>query len=509
MRVLATITIINSRTCRETRLCGEIKMCGIFAVIGAENAAAELYVGLVHLQHRGQDAAGIMVFDFDDPNNGIKISKDIGLVSDVFSEAKLLALPGQMGIGHTRYPTVGVGDVKEVQPFFNRYPDGIGLVFNGNVVNYPLLKEKLRKRRVYLSSNSDAEVLLQIFGDAYGKNSYGAEAVFKAVEEVHSEAIGGYSAVVLIAGKGIAAFRDPNGIRPLVMGEKTLNGKKKSYAFASESVALSTQGYGNLRDLKPGEAVFVDGKLKVHSKVVTAGEPKPCVFEYVYFSSVESVYEGKAIYDVRKKLGKELAAKVRRKWPDLKVDLVIPVPDTSRPAASSLAEALGVPYEEGLVKNRYIGRTFIMPVQKARENAMKLKLRPIESVIKGKNIMVVDDSIVRGTTSKRIVGLLRESGAKKVYFVSTFPPIRNPCYYGIDFQQEEELIAHGRTIKEVEKEIGADRLVYMSLEGLQKAVGTDKLCIACVTGDYPTTTEHTKELTELRKKHIAQISLKC
>src|SRR3989338_4490679 len=484
-------------------------MCGVFAVIGVENAAAELYVGMVHLQHRGQDAAGLITFDFKDPNNGVKISKDIGLVSDVFTEQKLMALDGQMGIGHTRYPTVGVGDVKEVQPFFNRYPDGIALAFNGNIVNYLVLKEKLRMSRVYLSSNSDGEVLLQLFGDSYGSGSgNGPEAVFRAVKDVHREVIGGYAVVIMIANKGIAAFRDPNGIRPLLMGEKSLNGKK-SYAFASESIALTIQGYENIRDLKPGEAGFVDSQLKVHSEVIQAAEPSPCVFEYVYFSTVESVFEGKQIYNVRKNLGHELAAKLKERWPELEVDVVIPVPDTSRTAASALAKALEVPYEEGLIKNRYIGRTFIMPVQKIRENAMKLKLKPIESVIKGKKVMVVDDSIVRGTTSRRIVELLRESGAKKVYFTSTFPPIRNPCYYGIDFQRKEELIAHGRTIEEVEKEIGADKLIYQDVEGLQRAVGTEKLCTACVTGKYPTTTEHTKELTELRRKHLAQATSKC
>ncbi len=484
-------------------------MCGIFAVIGAERAAAELYVGLVHLQHRGQDAAGMMTFDLKDPENGIKISKNIGFVSNIFNDQHLLTMKGQMGIGHTRYPTVGVGDVKEVQPFFNRYPDGIGMAFNGNIVNYPTLKEKLRSQRVYLSSSSDAEVLLQIFGDSYGKGKSGdSEAIFNAVKTVYKEAIGGYSVVALIANKGIVAFRDPNGIRPLLMGEKKLNGKK-SYAFSSESIALSIQGYEEIHDLKPGEAVYVDKDHKVHAKVIQSEKPAPCVFEYVYFSTVESVYEGRPIYDVRKRLGEELAAKVKKRWPDMKIDVVIPVPDTSRTAANSLAQALGVPYEEGLIKNRYIGRTFIMPVQKLRENAMKLKLKPIESVIKGKNIMVVDDSIVRGTTSKRIVELLRESGAKKVYFLSTFPPIRNPCYYGIDFQNKEELIAHGKTIEQVEKDIGADRLIYMDVEGLEKAVGTTNMCTACVTGNYPTTTEHTKELSQLRKKHIAQITSKC
>lgn len=483
-------------------------MCGIFAVIGAENAAAELYVGLVHLQHRGQDAAGIMTFDFNQPDNGIKTVKGVGLVSSVFDDIRLSFVNGQMGIGHTRYPTVGVGDVKEVQPFFHEYPDGVGIAFNGNIVNYPMLKEKLRKKRIYLSSDSDAEVLLQIFCESYGKGNGNANSVFNAVREVHDESIGAYSVVCLIANKGILAFRDPNGIRPLLMGEKKTNGKTM-YAFSSESIALSIQGYEKVRDLKPGEAVFVDKKLRVHSKVVTKAEPAPCVFEHVYFSSVESAYEGKPVYEVRKNLGQELAAKVRKLWPDLKVDLVIPVPDTSRPAANSLAQSLSVAYEEGLVKNRYIGRTFIMPVQKIRENAMKLKLKPIDTVIRGKRIMVVDDSVVRGTTSRRIVELLRESGAKKVYFLSTFPPIRNPCYYGIDYQRREELIANGKTIPEIEKEIGADRLIYMDAEGLYRAVGTDKICMACVTGKYPTTTKHMNELASLRKTHLAQVTNKC
>jgi amidophosphoribosyltransferase len=484
-------------------------MCGIFAVIGAENAAAEIYVGLVHLQHRGQDAAGMMTFDFGRPDNGIKISKNIGMVSGVFDDSTLRLMTGQMGIGHTRYPTVGVGDVKEVQPFFHEYPDGVGIAFNGNIVNYPLLKDKLKKKRVYLSSDSDAEVLLQMFCASYGKGKEGdAESIFSAVKEMHSDVIGAYSVVALIANKGIVAFRDPNGIRPLLMGEKLIGGKK-SYAFSSESIALSIQGYEKIRDLKPGEAVFIEKNLKVNAKVITKAEPAPCVFEYVYFSTVESTYEGRNIYEVRKKLGEELAAKAKKLWPDLKVDLAIPVPDTSRPAANSLAKSMGIPYEEGLVKNRYIGRTFIMPVQKIRENAMKLKLKPIESVINGKNLMVVDDSIVRGTTSRRIVELLRESGAKKVYFLSTFPPIRNPCYYGIDYQRREELIANGKTIAEVEKDIGADRLIYMDVEGLERAIGTSKLCIACITGKYPTELGGIDQLSNLRRTHLNQISGKC
>ncbi len=481
-------------------------MCGIFAVAGVENAAAEIYLGLIHLQHRGQDACGITTCDVK--NGEVYRVKDTGLVSDILTEENVATLKGSIGIGHTRYPTVGVGDRREVQPFFVKKPDGIGLAFNGNVVNYPILKKKMMEEgRVYLTSNSDAEVLLQIFADEYEKQN-GTDGIFASVKKVYDEVIGGYSVVIVIAKKGILAFKDPNGIRPLIMGERQANGKK-SHAFSSESIALTIQGYNNLRDLKPGEAVFVDNDGKVHEKVLMTEKPAPCSFEWVYFSTVESVLEGKPVYEVRKKLGVALAEKIKRKWPELEIDLVMPVPDTSRPAANALAQALGVPYEEGLVKNRYVGRTFIMPVQKVRENAVKLKLKPIEATIKGKKVMIVDDSIVRGTTSRRIVQLLRESGAKKVYFVSTFPPIVSPCYYGIDFQHKEELIAGEKSIEEVEKAIGADKLIYMDVEGLETALGTKELCTACVTEKYPTPTKHTKELAELRKKHIAQVTAKC
>ncbi len=477
-------------------------MCGIIGVAGTEEAAAEIYFGLVHLQHRGQDACGIITCDTG--SGEVFRVKDVGMVSDVLTPDKMKAVKGNIGIGHTRYPTVGVGDRREVQPFFVKKPDGIGLAFNGNIVNYPLLKRKLREeRRVYLTSNSDAEVILQIFADEYEKGT-GVESKFNAVKKVYDEAIGGYSVVIVIANKGVLAFKDPNGIRPLVMGEKAVKGKK-SYAFASESIALTMQGYNSISDLKPGEAVFADSKGNVQRRTIKADKPAPCVFEWVYFSTVESVIGGKSVYEARKSLGEQLAEKIKRKWPDLEIDLVMPVPDTSRPAANALARALNVPYEEGLIKNRYIGRTFIMPVQKMRDDAVKLKLKPVDATIKGKNVMVVDDSIVRGTTSRRIVKLLRESGAKKVHFVSTFPPIISPCFYGIDFQHAEELIAAGRKIDAVEKEIGADKLIYMDVEGLEKAIGTRELCTACVTEKYPTSVEHSKELAELRKSHQAKM----
>jgi amidophosphoribosyltransferase len=476
-------------------------MCGIFGVSGVKHASAEVYVGLVHLQHRGQDAAGIAVFN--ENNGSVGIVKEKGLVTSIFTEENIKKLQGSMGIGHTRYPTAGVNSITEVQPFFTHSANGVAMAFNGNIVNYPSLKNELqKKKKLYLSSDCDAEGLLEIFAEEYGKRT-GANSVFKAVEKVHRKVVGAYSVIALLAGSGIVAFKDPNGIRPLVMGQRK-NGKM-SYAFASESIALTIQGYNNLRDLKPGEAVFVDKSGKVHSRIVTKARHAACVFEWVYFSTVESVLEGQPVYTVRKRLGEELAAKIKKRWPKLKIDFVIPVPDTSRPAAMGLAEALGVPYGEGLVKNRYVGRTFIMPTQKVREAAMELKMKPIEIMLKGKNVMVVDDSIVRGTTSRRIVKLLRASGARKVYLVSTFPPIRYPCFYGIDFQHQEDLIAYKRKISEIEKTIGADKLIYMEMSALQRAVGIKGLCMACLSGRYPTSLRNSKQLAKLRKHHIGQV----
>ena len=479
-------------------------MCGIFAVTGSANASAELYFGMLHLQHRGQDAAGMAVYD---KKQGSSIIREKGMVADIFTQQKISTLSGDMGIAHTRYPTVGVNAVEEVQPFVLKHPSGIALAFNGNIVNYPILKTELNEQKgISMNSNCDAEALLHIFADAYEKDG-GAEAVLNAVEKVYDRVIGGYAVVVLLEGKGILAFKDPNGIRPLLMGERK-NGEI-THAFSSESIALTIQGYENIRDLKPGEAVFIDQEGKVHEKILRKDKHTPCVFEWVYFSTVESTLGEKAVYSVRERLGQELAKKVRKLWPDLDVDYIIPVPDTSRPAANSLANTLKIPYGEGLVKNRYVGRTFIMPTQKIREEALELKMKPIEPMIKGKKIMVVDDSIVRGTTSKRIVKLLKKSGAEKVYLLSTFPPIRNPCFYGIDFQNDEDLIAHEKKIKEIEVEIGADKLIYMDIDALKRAVGEENLCMACVTGEYPTDTKGSKTLAALRKEHLAKTRPTC
>ncbi len=473
-------------------------MCGIFAVIGSSQAAAELYIALTHQQHRGQDASGIVT---SNGSGKLNVLRGKGIAVDIFSEADIRSLDGFMGIAHNRYPTAGCGDVNECQPFFE---GNTGIAFNGNIVNYPSLKKQMESSGRSFFSGSDGELLLYAFSDLYKKHGF-----FSAVKTIQETFVGGYSVVGVIDGKGIFAFKDSNGIRPLVMGSRKDMDGKKSYAFASESIALSIEGYNSIRDLDNGEAVFISADLKVESKVVVAKERTPCVFEFVYFASVESMLEGLPVYGVRRGLGKALAGKVREKWPGIDVDVVIPVPDTSRPAAVSLAQNLGVPYEEGLVKNRYIGRTFIMPSQKIRDTALKLKLKPIESVIRGKKVMVVDDSIVRGTTSKRMVRLLRDFGANKVYLLSTFPPIRHPCFYGIDFTNEKELIACGKTIDEVEKEIGADRLVYMDPEALKDVVGLKGLCMACITGIYPTSTDDSKEMQEQRQKDYEEMKMRC
>ena len=467
-------------------------MCGVFGVIGTSEAAAELYIALTHQQHRGQDASGMAVSDY---NGNLSVVREKGLASEIFDEEKVRSLKGMMGISHNRYPTAGFGDVKECQPFFVE-ESGVSLAFNGNIVNYPNLKKKMEAEGKKFLSHSDGELLLYVFAEEYNKNGF-----MSAVKLCQEKLIGGYAVVGMISGKGIFAFKDPNGIRPLLFGKR--NGS--SYGFASESIALSIEGYSEIRDLKAGEAIFVSKDLKVEDKVCVAREKTPCIFEYVYFSTVESKLEGIPIYDVRRRLGSKLAERLKKEHPNLEIDVVIPVPDTSRPAADSLAKTLGKPFEEGLVKNRYIGRTFIMPTQKVRENALRLKLKPIESVIRGKNVLVVDDSIVRGTTSKRIVQLLRDYGAKKVYLVSTYPPIRHPCVYGIDFTNEKELVAYNRTVDEIKKEIGADELIYMDPKDLKEAVGLPSVCMACVTGEYPTPTEHAKELQEQRQEDYKRI----
>jgi len=475
-------------------------MCGIFGIIGSKQANRDIFMGMLQLQHRGQDAAGIIMYDFEHPpeKSGITQKKGSGLVQNIFDEQSIMSLKGEMGIAHTRYPTAGTGEENEIQPFFLQYPEGIGLALNGNIINFPQLKRELQdEHRRHLVSNCDAEALLHVFAKEYSKNG-GREGIFMAVKTIFDKVIGGYSVVMLIAGKGLLVFRDPSGIRPLLIGKRSSD---SSYAVASEDKALIALNYKEIRNLLPGEAIFIDDKLNLTSKILKEGKVAHCAFEWIYFANVESKIEGRSVYEVRSKIGAILAEKIRTQFPDLKADVVIPVPDTSRTAANALARALGVPYEEGLIKDRYIYRTFIMATQKKREDAVKLKLKPIEYVLKGKNVIIVDDSIVRGTTSKCIIKLVREAGANKVYYVSTFPPIRHPCYYGVDFQSREELMAHGKTVPEVEKAIGVDKLIYSEPKFLKEAIGVP-ICYACVSGKYPTKIDDAEELSRLRKEHI-------
>ncbi len=479
-------------------------MCGVVGIIGPEEAAKEVFLGLFTLQHRGQDAAGILSYN-EGEGPGFHLYKDNGLVESVFNEEIVNRLPGRMAIGHTRYSTVGKsGDTRDIQPLVLNYPYGIGMAHNGNLVNYYPLVEKLRRERHRMPlTNSDLEVIQNLFADALLEAGGGIDEKLSfaqletAVNSVMKSAIGGYSVVSMIAGQGMFAFRDPKGIRPLILGKREAmvrdaTGalvKKDAYCVTSEMVLLNFLGYEPIGDLQAGELIFVDLEGKLERKVLPLAQtPTPCMFEWVYFAGAESVLEGKPVYNARLELGKGLARKIRSHIDrgEMKPDIVVPVPETSRIAAIALAEELGLPYREVLIKNRYIQRSFILNTPEKRAKAVDLKLNPVRSEIEGKNVLLVDDSIVRGTTSKRLVDLVRRAGAKEVYFVSTCAPIRNPCYYGIDFPSTEELIATGRDEKQIAEALNADQVIYLDQERLREAIGLKSLCMACLDGKYPT-----------------------
>jgi len=429
-------------------------MCGIIGIKN-ENVSYPIYTGLNTIQHRGQESCGIIT----EYNGKYYLKKDLGLVNKVFDERDLIDLAGNVGIGHVRYPTVGSDPKKNAQPFFTLDPK-IAMVHNGNVVNYYQLRSELKREGRKIESGCDVEVILHSLAEELNKTKDIEESVYNVMDRVK----GSYSCLALIGNK-LVAFRDPYGIRPFVYG------KGKGYAFASESSALDLMGYSLERDLKPGELMIVDDKIE--SKIINKKGERHCMFEYVYFSRPDSVIEGRTVYDVRLELGKNIDF-------DKDADIVIPVPDTSRPAALGFAEKNGIEYKEGLIKNRYTGRTFIMPTQSMRETAVKKNLNSIKSVVKDKKVVLVDDSIVRGTTSRRIVNMIRKAGAKEVHFVSSCPKLLYPCFYGIDFPCKEELIAR----KDYKKLIGADSVTYQSIEGLKKAIDIKGLCTACLDGDY-------------------------
>ncbi|MBT4119322.1 MAG: amidophosphoribosyltransferase [Candidatus Peribacter sp.] len=473
-------------------------MCGILAISGFQDVIQDLYDGLMLLQHRGQDAAGIMTY-----NNQFHLKKAKGMVRDVFHTKSLARLKGPMGIGHVRYPTAGCSSEFEAQPFFVNSPFGIALAHNGNLTNYKELgKELLEKHYRHLNTSADSEILLNIFAVALGNQKpkkLTEEHVFAAMKTVFKKCKGSYSAVALIGGHGIVGFRDPHGIRPLCLGKRKY-GMKEEYILASESSAFYGLEFEFVRDVEPGEVIYIDKKNKLHSKIVKEGKLNPCIFEWVYLAAPDSTLDGVNVYKARVRMGEYLADQINKAG--IKIDSVIPIPDTGRASATGLADKVKARYREGFVKNRYIGRTFIMPGQKMRKRSLKFKLHPISLEFKGKNVLLVDDSIVRGNTSKKIVELVREAGAKKVYFASASPPIIGPDPYGIDLPTESELIAGSKDIEEIRKFIGADGLFYSKIEDLHKAItyGNKKIkkfSEGCFTKKYPTPEVTPKLLKEL------------
>ena len=468
-------------------------MCGILGVMANSPVNQLLYDGLMVLQHRGQDAAGIATGEGD----AFHMHKGSGLVRDVFRTRNMRALPGNMGIAHCRYPTAGsFSDASESQPFYVNSPFGLVLAHNGNLTNTEQLQEEMFRQDLrHINTNSDSEVLLNVLAHELQASAKGfrldLDTIFAAVAGVHRRCKGAYAVVVLIAGYGLLAFRDPYGIRPLVIGVSETE-KGNDYLVASESVALDTLGFRVLRDVEPGEAIFFDMAHQMHHRqCAQAPVLSPCIFEYVYLARPDSVIDGVSVYETRLRMGEYLADKVAKEIPVDEIDVVIPIPDSSRPSAMQLAQRLGIPYREGFVKNRYIGRTFIMPGQAARKKSVRQKLNTVGQEFKDKRVLLVDDSIVRGTTSREIVDMARAAGALKVYFASAAPPVRFPNVYGIDMPTRGELIATGRNDQEIASEIGADALVYQDLTALKASVRDLNPALAdfdcsCFDGRYVT-----------------------
>ena len=488
-------------------------MCGVIGIVTSQPVNQALYNALTVLQHRGQDAAGIVTWSDD---HGLKQRKSNGLVRDVFRHRHMMRLKGNVGIGHVRYPTAGGSRSSEAQPFYVNSPYGICLAHNGNLTNHDELAELLiRDDRRHLSTNSDSEVLLNVFAHELQTLVNGCptpENVFDAIDAVHRRCRGGYAVVALIVGFGIVAFRDTHGIRPLVLGERGAAGRK-DYMVASESVALDILQFERVRDVRPGECIYIENNGELHCRDYSgAVSYTPCIFEHVYFARPDSIIDNLSVYKARLRMGEQLAGKIVREFPDHDIDVVIPIPDTSRTAALQVAYHLGVKYREGFIKNRYIGRTFIMPGQAERAQSVRHKLNAIELEFRGKNVLLVDDSIVRGTTSKQIIRLAREAGASKVYFASAAPPVRYPNVYGIDMPAASELIANGRSVAEIEELIGADRLIYQDLQGLIRSVRHDNSEISefdtsCFSGEYVTgdvTEEYLQQLEERRNDAAKQ-----
>ena len=479
-------------------------MCGVIGVWVNEPAFPYLHQGLMGIQHRGQDAAGITTYD-----GRFHTKKGNGLARDIFREDHAARLSGPIGIGHTRYPTVGGGRGEDAQPFQLNAPFGIIMAHNGNVVNYAELRQSLsRDHRRLLNSDNDVESILNVFAQSLEEQANGAlrpEQVFDAVRRVFGAVVGSYSVIAYIAGQGMVAFRDPYGIKPLVWSRRDGLGLPE-FSFASETVSLNLMGFQDLREVGAGEAVFIDSSRKVHTAQLSSKTHAPCLFEWVYFARPDAIIEGTVVYHVRMRLGQLLAEDIRKQG--LHIDVVVPVPDSSRDAAIEIARSLDLPYREALVKNRYIGRTFIMPVQQKRKHSVRVKLNTIASEFKDRDILLVDDSIVRGTTSQAIVEMVRECGAKHVYFAVTSPPLRFPCVYGIDMQTRTEFLARDRSLEQIAQFLDADRVIYQTLDNLKKAVRMENpalghFCAACFDGDYVTGDVTQEMLDRIEKERTA------
>jgi len=464
-------------------------MCGIIGILnaGKKPAFSDIYRGLHAIQHRGQDAAGILTY-----SNRFNLVKGPGLVRDVFREEHAAVLQGSMGLGHVRYPTVGKGTWQDAQPFWTPTPFGIGMAHNGNITNFFGLKEHFHEvHQSHINSDCDVEAVLGVLGNEILRQNtevFEPKNFFKAVGGVFKRVKGAYSVVGLIAGRGLFAFRDPYGIRPLIMGQREEEGEK-SFCIASESVALDLLDHHGTSNLKPGEAVFIETSGRLHREIIQPREHRPCIFEMVYFARPDSFLDHVSVYKTRGRLGNRLAEDWKKTG--LTVDSVVPVPESATTAAISLSRELDIPYREALVKNRYVGRTFIMPDDRSRRDSVRMKLNPIQIEFEGKDVLLVDDSIVRGNTSKSIISIARKAGARKVYMAIYSPPLCNACVYGIDMSTKKDFIAKERTVEQIAGEIGADHLVYLGIDDLVGAAregnpDIKKFCTACFTGDYPT-----------------------
>ncbi len=481
-------------------------MCGVLGIFSNKPVAEDLYDGIIHLQHRGQDAAGIVTH-----GERFHLQKGIGYVREIFKTEDMVRLEGNLGIGHTRYPTVGSQvSIEDAQPFIVNSPYGIAMAHNGDLTNYSeLKKELLEKDKYQCNSGCDVEVILNTFASKFHdldtENDI-FENICTAVESVYDRAKGAYSCVAVIAGKGMVAFRDPHGIRPFVCGTRENSDGKMDYIFASENTMFYPLGFKSQGNVQPGEVIYINEKGEMYSRIIRKDKLNPCIFEYVYLARPDSILNNVSVYRARLRMGQNLAEKWKKENPGLLPDVVVPVPFSSNTAALSLAYNLGVRYSEGLYKNPFVGRTFIMPGQEKRRKSVLQKLSPQEIELSGKTVMLVDDSIVRGTTSKEVVKLVRDAGAKEVYFLSACPPVKFPCYYGVAIPTKAELIGSNKTVEEIGEYIGADKIMYQDIDDLVEAVtrkgehNIDRPCMACLDSVYITGDIDTKKLDKLEKE---------